>query len=300
MDAGTERPLIGRVAVVTGGTSGIGREVAIGLASRGATTVIVGRGAERVPRIAAEVAEATGNRSVESVAVMDLALRSDTEAAARALLQRYPRIHILVNNAGAYFARRETTAEGLERTFALNVLSPFLLTLRLTARLIESAPARVVNVSSAAHAGPAVDFSDLQSVHHYSGFRVYGRSKLALLLLTREFARRLAGTGVTVNAVHPGFVASGFGRNNGGGVAVGLGIAKFLFAKSPRRGAAVPLFAATDPSVASLTGRYLSGHRVNPGSAASQDMEAARRLYDACRDLSEAPTVPDPTAAPAR
>jgi retinol dehydrogenase 14 len=300
MDRGTERSLGGTVAVVTGGTSGIGREVAVGLAARGATTVIVGRGKDRVPLIAAEIREATRNRSVEWVAVSDLALRTDTARAAGELLQRYPRIHLLVNNAGAYFARRGTTAEGLEQTFALNVLSPFLLTSFLAPRLIESAPARVVNVSSAAHYGASVDFSDLENRRPYRGFRVYGRSKLELLLLTREFARRLEGAGVTVNAVHPGFVASGFGRNNGGGIAFGLGVAKFLFAKSARRGAAVPLFAATDPSITGLTGQYISGRRVAPGSAASQDMAAARRLYEACRGLSGAPAIPEPNAPAVR
>jgi NAD(P)-dependent dehydrogenase (short-subunit alcohol dehydrogenase family) len=280
--------MAGRIVVVTGGTSGIGRVVAAGLANRGATTVIVGRGKERVARTAAEIATATGNRSVEGVAVTDLALRVDTEAAARELLGRYPRIHVLVNNAGAYFSRRETTTEGLERTFALNVLSPFLLTSQLAARLVESAPARVVNVSSAAHYGTSVDFSDLQNRAPYKGYRAYGRSKLELLLLTREFARRFEGTGVTVNAVHPGFVASGFGNNNGGGVAVGLRVVKFLFAKSVRRGAAVPLFAATDPSLTGLTGQYISGRQVKPGSAASQDMATAQRLYDACGELTGA------------
>jgi len=299
-DPGTERPLAGRVAVVTGGTSGIGREVAIGLASRGATTVIVGRGKDRVERVARQIAEATGNRSVESVAVTDLALRAETGATARTLLQRYARIHILVNNAGAYFARRETTSEGFERTFALNVLSPFLLTSLLAPRLVESAPARVVNVTSAAHRGNSVDFSDLQSLRHFRGFEAYGRSKLELLLLTREFARRLEGRGVSVNAVHPGFIASGFGLNNGGGIAIGLRVAMFLFARNVRRGAAAPLFAATDPAVEGLTGQYISGRRVATGSTASQDMAVARRLYDVCRDLSAVPELAGGTASVAR
>jgi retinol dehydrogenase 14 len=300
MEARMPRSLAERVAVVTGGSSGIGREVAVGLAARGATTVIVGRGRDRVAEIAAAIAEATGNRSVETVGITDLALRSDTEAAGRELLQRYPRIHILVNNAGAYFARRETTSEGFERTFALNVLSPFLLTSRLAPRLVESAPARVVNVSSAAHYGASVDFSDLQNRPPYRGYRAYGRSKLELLLLTREFARRFEGTGVTVNAVHPGFVASGFGSNNGGRVAVGLAVVKFLFAKSVRRGAAVPLFAATDSSLTGLTGQYISGRKVKPGSPASRDMLAARRLYDACSELAGATEIPRRDASTAR
>ena len=230
----------------------------------------------------------------------DLALRTETEATAQALLQRYPRIHLLVNNAGVYLVRRETTSEGFERTFALNVLSPFLLTSWLAPRLMESAPARVVNVASAAHQGNSVDFSDLQSSHRYRGLRAYGRSKLELLLLTREFARRLEGTGVSVNAVHPGFVASGFGQNNGGGLAVGMRVVQALFGRSVRRGAAVPLFAATDPEVGARTGQYIAGRRVVPGSAASQDMAVARRLYDVCRELWSAPEVRERNASPAR
>ena len=285
MEAAPDRSLAGRVAIVTGGTTGIGRAVAVGLASRGATTVIVGRGNERSARIAGEIAAATRGGSVEAVGVGDLALRSDTVAAARELLRRYARIDVLVNNAGAYFSRRYVTSEGLERTFALNVVSPFLLTSLLGPRLRASVPARVVNVASAAHYGRTVDFSDLENERNYRGFRAYGQSKLELLLLTREFARRWAGAGVTANAVHPGFVRSGFGANNGGGVAAGLALAKFLFGRSLRRGAAVPLFAATDPALDGVTGRYLSDHRVSSGSRESQDMEVARRLFDRCLEV---------------
>lgn len=292
METGSDRSLAGRVAVVTGGTSGIGREVAVGLATRGAKTVIVGRGKDRANRIALEIAEVSGNREVESVGVTDLGLRVDTEAAGRELLERYPRIHILVNNAGALYLRRETTSEGLERTFALNVLSPFLLTSLLAPRLVESAPARVVNVSSDAHRGRSVDLTDLQGVSHYAGYEAYGRSKLELLLLTREFARRLEGTGVVVNAVHPGFVASGFGSNNGGGAAAGLRVLELLFARNVRRGAAVPLFAATDPAMGAVTGQYISGRRVHSGSTASHDMVIARALYETCRELWGAPELP--------
>jgi retinol dehydrogenase 14 len=285
MEAALDRSLAGRVAIVTGGTSGIGGAVAFGFASRGATTVIVGRGKERAAQVAASITGATRNGSVEALGVTDLALRSETAATAQEILRRYPRIDVLVNNAGAYFSRRSVTSEGLERTFALNVVSPFLLTSLLDPRLRGSAPARVVNVSSAAHYGRTVDFSDLQNERNYRGFRAYGRSKLELVLLTREFARRWAETGVTVNAVHPGFVRSGFGANNGGATAAGFAVAKFLFGRSIRRGADVPLFAATDPSLETVTGQYFSDHRVSPGSRESQDMETARRLFDHCQEL---------------
>ncbi len=284
--------LRGRVAVVTGATSGIGREIARGLAQAGATTVVVGRGPERTAAAAAQLARETGNPDLEPMPVDDLALLSETRNVASRLLGRHDRIDILVNNAGAMFTRRERTTEGHERTFALNVLSPFLLTSLLAGRLIESAPARVVNVASAAHRGRSVDFSDLESAARYSGFGVYGRSKLELILLTRELARRLSRTGVTVNAVHPGFVRSGFGQNTPGATAIAIrGLAR-VFGRSPLRGAETPLFVAVDPSLEGVTGTYFSERTAQPGSRASQDPDDAERLYRVCRELTEAPDLP--------
>jgi len=270
----------GRVAIVTGATSGIGREIALGLARLGATTVVVGRRDERAAAVAASLASETGNRRVDSIGVSDLALRAEMHRLADECLRRYPKIHVLVNNAGAYFARRETTSDGLERTFALNVLAPFVLTRRLSERLKESSPARVIHVSSAAHRGYEVDWDDLQQERRYSGFRTYGISKLELILLTRELARQLTGTGVTVNAVHPGFVRSGFGQNNGGGVAFGIRLSALLFAISPARGARTPLFLASDPSVSQVTGQYFVRQRPVSPSTQALDAESARRLYD--------------------
>lgn len=290
--------LVGRRAVVTGATSGIGREVARGLAARGASVIVVGRGEPRAAAVAREIAQRTGNPAVDSVGVSDLALRTEVRRVAGILLDRYPRIHVLVNNAGAYYRRRELTAEGLERTFALNVVAPFLLTTLLAPRMVGSDPARVVNVASAAHQGYEVDFDDLQGARRYAGYAAYGRSKLALILLTREFAVRLRGTGVTVNAVHPGFVRSGFGQNNGGGTALALRILTRLFARSLVRGADTPLFVATDPSIAGVDGEYFSNRRVTRASPESYDMSTARRLYEVCRELTDAPDLPHPPAPP--
>lgn len=283
--------LQGRVAVVTGATSGIGKEVALGLARQGATTVVVGRGGGRASRVAAELAAATGNQSVESVRVDDLGLMADVRELAVALLDRHPAIHILVNNAGAYYRRREVTSEGWERTFALNVLSPFLLTDLLAPRLVASAPARVVNVSSEAHRGAKVDFADLQLTGRYAGFSAYGRSKLELMWLTREFARRLLGTGVTVNAVHPGFVRSGFGLNNGGGTAIALKFLGRLFARSVTRGADTPLYAASAAELATSTGGYYIDRTPRAGTVESRDPLKARRFFDECTRLSGAPPL---------
>jgi retinol dehydrogenase-14 len=258
----------------------------------------VGRGADRTAAVASELIAATGNARVEAVAVQDLALRAQMKQLASQLLTRYPEIHLLVNNAGAYFARREVTSEGIERTFALNVLAPFTLTTLLADRLRVNAPARVVEVSSSAHRGTTVNLADLQNTADYSGFDVYGQSKLELILLTREFARRLAGTGVTVNAVHPGFIRSGFGQNNPGGAGIGVRIAMAVFARSLRYGAGNVLYVATDPSISSISGEFFSRHRVERASAPSYDMEVARRLFDACRELAGTPDLPDPGPAP--
>jgi retinol dehydrogenase 14 len=281
--------LNGRVAVVTGATSGIGRFVAMGLAAQKATVIAVGRGEGRAVQAAAEISQATGNANVFPLAVKDLALRSEVQRVASTLIDKYPRIHLLVNNAGAYFHRREVTAEGLERTFALNVLAPFMLTSLLLTRLTESSPARVVQVSSAAHQGQSVDFTDLQTARHYRGFKAYGRSKLELLLLTREFAHRFHGLAVTFNAVHPGFVASGFGRNNGGFVGRGIWTLSHLFGIRPRRAAEVVLRVALDPVFAERTGVYVTRGGIRPGSRASQDMVSALRLFESVADLARRP-----------
>ncbi len=289
MDAGGTSPGAGRWAVVTGATSGIGQEVARRLAADGFGVVVVGRGEARAAAVAAEISRSTGNPHVESVGVSDLAVVADMRALAATLLDRYPKIHVLVNNAGAYFRHREVTPDGLERTFALNVLAPFLLTSLLAERLKASAPARVVNVSSAAHRRQHVRFDDLQSAAGFSGFSVYGRSKLELLLLTRQFARQFAGTGVTVNAVHPGFVHSGFALNNGGSTRAVFRVIGAIFGKSVARGAETPVFVAEDPSLAAVTGEYFSGHRSHPGDPASRDPASAARLFDAVAAIAAAP-----------
>jgi len=278
--------LSGQVAIVTGATSGIGREVALGLARQRATTIVIGRGEGRAATTASEITAVTGNPNVEGLRVDDLALLSSTRELAAVLVESCPRVNILVNNAGAFFRRRELTSEGLERTLALNVLSPFLLTTLLTPRLISSAPARVVNVASAAHRTGKVDFSDLQASRNYRGFSVYGGSKLELIWLTREFARRLRGTGVTVNAVHPGFVRSGFGLNNGGGTAIGMKLLQLLFARSAARGADTVLYAAMATDLIGVSGEYLSDRKQIPGSEESRNATRAAQIFDACAGLT--------------
>ncbi len=290
-------PLAGRVAVVTGATSGIGRALAERLAAQGARTVIVGRGEDRARAAAEAIAHATGNASVEAIGVSDLGVRAEAHRLADVLLARYPQLHLLVNNAGGFFARRETTPDGLERTFGLNVVAPFVLTSRLVDRMAASGSARVVQVASAAHRAHRVPFDDLQATRSYHGYEQYGRSKLELILLTREFARRLPDRRVTVNAVHPGFIRSGFGQNNGGGTAFGIRLSSYLFGRSLRHGVDTPLFVATDPSVADVSGEYFSSERVVRGSAASRDPASAKRLYEMLLPIAGVPALPEPPEA---
>lgn len=287
----------GRVAVVTGATSGIGQEVALGLARRGATTVVIGRGEERSATVAREIARVSGNAQIESLGVSDLALRSEMQRVSDECLQRFPRIDVLVNNAGALFRRREVTSDGLERTFALNVLAPFVLTSRLAERIGSSGRGRIVEVASSAHRGHRVDLDDLQQQRNFSGYRTYGISKLELILLTREFARRLKGRGVTVNAAHPGFVRSGFGQNNGGGTALAIRVLARLFGITSASGADTPTFLASDPAVEGVSGEYFVRRRPSSPSAPALDPRTARDLYDACCRLAGLAPIPETVSA---
>lgn len=272
-------PMNSRVCVVTGATSGIGFVTARELARAGASVVAVGRDPARTSDAVAQITRATGNAEVRGL-VADMFLQAAVRRLAAEIQEIYPRVHVLVNNAGALFSKRAVTAEGVERTWALNVVAPFLLTHLLLPRLQQSAPARVVNVSSAAHRGVRLDFENLQGEHHYAGFGAYGRSKLALILLTYEFGRRLSDAQVTVNALHPGFVASRFGRNNPGALGRTVAIFAFLFGIRPGRGARTSIYLASDPSVVGVTGKYFARCHAVASSPASFDATAGARLWD--------------------
>lgn len=268
------------VYVVTGATSGIGRALVGELHRRPGTVVVVGKDPERVQRTVAALAAAPGPSGVEGETA-DLSRLAEVHRLADSLTERFPTLDALVNNAGAYFAHREETIEGHERTWALNVLAPFLLTHRLIAGLA-AGNGRVVNVASTAHRGRRLDLEDLEGAGSFRGFRQYGRSKLALVMLTYEFAARLHGRRVTVNALHPGFVRSGFGQNNAGGSALAIRLAARLFGISASRGARTPLYLTTSPEVAPVSGAYFVRERAVRSSRASYDAPVRSRLWEAC------------------
>jgi NAD(P)-dependent dehydrogenase (short-subunit alcohol dehydrogenase family) len=276
--------LLGKICVLTGGTSGIGLAAAEALAARGASVALVGRDRARGAAALARVrAAAPGVRA--TVHYADLLRAAEVRRLGAELLSAYPRIDVLINNAGALFQQRETTEDGLERTFGLNHMAYFRLTQLLRDRLAASAPARVVNVASRAHESAVLEWDDLNLERGYTGWTAYRRSKLANILFTRELARRLAGTGVTANCLHPGFVASRFGDNNRGAFRWGFSLAKLL-AISEKRGAETLVYLASDPAVARTSGGYFVRSRPAIPSAAAQDDAAARRLWEISAKLA--------------
>jgi retinol dehydrogenase 12 len=269
----------GKVCLLTGATRGIGLAAADALARTGLTLVLVGRDKPRVEETVHAVRSATGNGHVEGL-VADLSLRSEVRRLAKEVRGRYPRLDVLINNAGAIFTRREETAEGIEKTLALNHLGYFLLTLELLDILKASAPSRVVNVASDAHRGMRLDLDDLENRKRYSGLRVYGQSKLMNILFTTELARRLAGTGVTVNSLHPGVVATGFGQNTPGLFKSLVRLAA-PFMTTPEKGAETLVYLATSPEVEGVTGKYFAKSRQARSSPVSRDPELAAKLWAA-------------------
>ena len=275
----------GKVCVVTGANSGIGRVAALSLAEQGATVVLVCRNEERGAPVLEEI-ERRGGVGSATLLTADLASQRQVRDVAAAFLERFDRLDALINNAGiAGWGSRLVTEDGLELTFAVNHLAPFLLTDLLLDRLKASAPARVVTVSSAAHKSFRLDFDDLQGERRYSGFGAYSRSKLANILFTRELSRRLEGTGVTANCLHPGVVATGIFRNQPGWIRM---VFTSPLALNPEKGTDTLLYLATAPEVAEVSGGYFVRRKPARSSRASRDAEAARRLWEASEALTAA------------
>ena len=275
----------GKFVLVTGGTGGIGKATTIALAALGARVGITGRDQARTEAAAADIRAAAGSPAVDAFAA-DMAVQAGVRRLAAQVLGTYPRLDVLVNNVGGFWAHRHVTADGLEHTFALNHLAPFLLTNLLLDRLTASTPARIVTVSSGAHARGRIDFGDLQGERNYSGQRAYSQSKLANVMFTYELARRLEGTGVSATVLHPGVVRTSFGaEDQAARMAVVIRVAR-MFMKTPAQGAGTPIYLASSPEVEGITGRYFANRKPQASSKASYDTTAAARLWQVSAGLA--------------
>ncbi len=277
----------GKVVLITGASSGIGKATALVLAQMGASLVLLCRHPDRAAAAAAEIKRQAPGSNVE-VLIADLACQRQVRAAAREYLASGRPLHVLINNAGLILRHRETTEDGYETTFAVNHLAHFLLTDLLLERICASAPARIINVASRLHKIGQIHFDDLHMTTKYGFMAAYAQSKLANILFTRELARRIAGSGVTVNAATPGLVASGFARNNGGLTRM---VMKTLapFMRSPETGARTIVYLSASPHVATTTGAYFADCRPQGVSAGACNDRDARKLWQ----ISTAMTVPD-------
>jgi NAD(P)-dependent dehydrogenase (short-subunit alcohol dehydrogenase family) len=278
----------GKTVVVTGANSGIGFETAAGLAAMGARVVVTARNADKGRAAVSAITQRLGGDAQVQLVVFDLADLASVRRGAAEILELAPRLDVLVNNAGLILTERAETVDGYEATFATNHLGPFLLTNLLLDRVTGSAPSRIVNVASSAHgaARQGIPFDDLQSEKRYRGMRVYGQSKLANILFTLELARRLEGSGVTANSLHPGTVRTGYGRDGDarGFLAFGIMISSGFFL-SPAKGARTSIYLASSPDVEGISGQYFVKCRAKQPRRWAQDPEAARRLWRVSEEL---------------
>jgi len=306
----------GKICMVTGATSGIGKATAMELARMGATVVMVSRDRAKGEAVQSEIKTKSGNDTVAlslierhaatplsrlptvsgmkginvDLLLADLSSQASIRQLAENFQQHYAQLHVLINNAGVSMFARQETVDGLETTFAVNQLAPFLLTNLLLDVLKASAPARIVNVSSAAQQSASLDMDNLQSKKRYTFMNSYGQSKLALVMFTYELARRLEGTGVTANCLHPGFVATNIGQSGAG--PVGRAVVKFIFSNfgiSPEEGAKTSIYLATSPDVEGVTGKYFVKSIPKRSAPITYDESLQRQLWDKCAKLVDLP-----------
>ncbi|MGA2875128.1 MAG: SDR family oxidoreductase [Nitrososphaerales archaeon] len=286
----------GKVCIVTGTSAGIGKATAIGLAKLDATVVAVMRDSEKSNAALTEIRMRSGkNESVVHIAA-DLSSQKSISEFVKEFNARFDRLDVLLNNAGVSQFKRILTADGIEMTFAVNVLAPFLLTNLLTEKLKASAPSRIVNVSSASSNGAKIDFDNLQGEKKYSTFGIYGQSKLALNLITVELSRRLAGTDVTANFLHPGVIRTELGTRDVHPVLKAIAGFVKLFMGSPEKGARTSIYLASSPEVEGITGKYFANQKEVTANPISFDEATAKQLWKICEDMTR-PSNPSHVAA---
>jgi retinol dehydrogenase-14 len=284
--------MAGKAVLITGGTGGIGKATAMGLATMGARVGIAGRDRARAEQAAVEIRAASGNPAVDAFAA-DMTSQAEVRRLAVAVLDAYPRLDVLINNVGGFWAHRHQTADGLERTFALNHLAPFLLTNLLLDRLKASAPARVVTVSSGAQSMGRIAFDDLQGERNYSGQRAYNQSKLANIMFTNELARRLEGTSVTANALHPGVVRSNFGAEDQARWFALMSRVILPLLKTPAQGAQTSIYLASSPDMDGLTGQFFANRKRKRPNRVAFDTEMTAKLWNVSAALvGVTPVIP--------
>jgi NAD(P)-dependent dehydrogenase (short-subunit alcohol dehydrogenase family) len=276
--------MTGKTVLITGGTGGLGKAAAIGLASMGARVGITGRDRTRAERAATEIKAESGNPVVD-VFVADLSSQGEIRRMADEVLSAYPRLDVLVNNVGGFWAHRHMTSDGLEHTFALNHLASFLLTSLLLERLMASAPARVVTVSSGAQSMGKIDFDDLMGEQEYSGQRAYTQSKLANVMFTHELARRLDGTGVTANALHPGMTNTSFSAEDPSRSMAPVVFVVRPFMRSAKKGSETVVYLASSSAVEGVTGSYYANRKAKKSNPSSYDREVTARLWQVSANL---------------
>jgi NAD(P)-dependent dehydrogenase (short-subunit alcohol dehydrogenase family) len=287
----TEMSLQGKICLVTGSTSGMGKVTARELASRDATVVLVGRNREKGETIQAEIRRETGNENVDLL-IADLSLLQDVRHLAAEFQQKYRHLHVLVNNAGAIYSSRNITSEGLEATFVVNYLAPFLLTELLVETLEASAPARIVNASSQVHSIGSIAFDNLQGEKRYTTMSNYAQAKLALIFFTYELARRLEGTGVTVNVMSPGMMS---GENFNVGATGLLALVTKLarpFIITAEKGAQTEIYLATSPQLEGVTGKCFAKSQEQKSSRCSYDQALGQRLWQVSEQLVARSMIP--------